>query len=308
MNYPKISIITPSFNQASYLNGTIMSVLNQNYPNLEYIIIDGASSDNSVNIIKNYEDRLSYWESEKDKGQSHAINKGLKRTTGEIVAWINSDDLYMPNTLGFIAQTFEENPDVDILYGDVINFYPNGLKEYYEVKKFKPIDFLSRVSIHQPAVFWRRKIHDQIGYLDESLHYTMDYDLWMRIFFNFKTLKVNKPLAKFLIHKNAKTANNPKELYLEYRKVLSSFFYSLNDHDLIKRLIEKRIYDNPENKKYNISFNNKLIKKVLQNYIYNCAIQEFTFGDKLLSKALFREVLFTQKFFKTLYFIARAII
>jgi len=305
MNFSKISIITPSYNQVSYLEETILSVLNQNYPNLEYIIIDGGSNDNSVEIIKKHESLLSYWISEKDKGQSHAINKGLRKATGEIVAWLNSDDMYLPEILQNVAALFEKHPEIDIVYGDVINFYPNGKEEYYHVKEFEPVDFLSRISIHQPAVFWRRSLHEEVGFLDENLHYVMDYDLWLRMFFNFKSLKVDKSLAKFRVHQYAKTSNNPKQMYLEYRKVISRFFYSINDKKIIFALKKLEVYDNPDDIGYDIIFDRKLLNKVLLRYLYNCAIQEFTFGSKSKAHHLFKEILFSSYFLKSLYFMMK---
>ncbi|MEZ5010012.1 MAG: glycosyltransferase family 2 protein [Chitinophagales bacterium] len=115
----KISIITPSYNQAEFLEDTITSVLHQNYPNLQYIIIDGGSSDGSVEIIKKYENQIDYWISEKDSGQTHAINKGFSKVTGDIICWLNSDDIYFDYTLSAVANYFNENPDIDILWGDV---------------------------------------------------------------------------------------------------------------------------------------------------------------------------------------------
>lgn len=138
--YPKISIVTPSYNQGSYLEETILSVLNQKYPNLEYIIIDGGSTDSSVEIIKKYASYLSYWVSEKDSGQSEALNKGFNRASGEIIAWLNSDDLYCENTLHIIAEKFMEHPEVGIVYGDVINFMANG-KETRITNQFDLFDF-----------------------------------------------------------------------------------------------------------------------------------------------------------------------
>ncbi|RYE40071.1 MAG: glycosyltransferase, partial [Sphingobacteriales bacterium] len=122
VNVPKISVITPSFNQGEYLEDTILSVIGQNYPNLEYIIIDGGSADNSVSIIKKYETHLSYWISEKDKGQSHAINKGFGLATGDILCWLNSDDLLLPSTLSYIASLADVLPDEYIVFGNCIHF------------------------------------------------------------------------------------------------------------------------------------------------------------------------------------------
>lgn len=295
----KLSIITPSFNQAQYLEQTILSVISQNYPNLEYIIIDGGSTDGSVEIIKKHEKHLAYWVSEKDNGQSDAINKGLKKATGEIVAWLNSDDLYLPKTLQTVNAIFQSNPDVDLIYGDVINFYEGHKKTNYHINQFEYYDFLSRVSIHQPAVFWRKKILDKIGYLDESLHYLMDYDLWMRIFLKYKTIKANSVFAKFRIHNVSKTSSNPKELYLEYRKILSRFFNSQNDQAILEQLKRLGIYANDENKKYDISRHsngprhsasktgNLSLQKAMNIYVHQCAVQEYSWKNIKKANPLF---------------------
>src|SRR5580658_2018681 len=118
MALKKISIITPSYNQGQFLEETMLSVFNQGYPNLEYIVIDGGSTDNSVEIIKKYENRLTYWESQKDRGQTHAINKGFEKSTGEIIAWLNSDDVYCENALFIIADFFEKNIEANIVVGN----------------------------------------------------------------------------------------------------------------------------------------------------------------------------------------------
>ena len=281
MTLPKISIITPSFNQGSYLEETITSVLEQNYPALEYIVIDGGSIDNSQDIINKYENRLSYSISEKDKGQSDAINKGFRKATGDIIAWLNSDDMYFPNTLQTVASIFNDNPEINLIYGDVEQFYDNGKTEYYAVKDFESLDFLSRVSIHQPSVFWRKKILKETGLLDETLHYLMDYDLWMRIFFNYKTLKVNKLLSRFRIHQQSKTNNNAPALYLDYRKVFSRFIHSysyLENESILKSL---NIYVNDDGAYYKFKhpLSEEIIKQAFLNYISNCIKQEYGWGN-----------------------------
>ncbi|MBU0486681.1 MAG: glycosyltransferase, partial [Bacteroidetes bacterium] len=239
------------------------------------------STDGSVDIIRKYESKLAYWVSENDNGQAHAINKGLQRATGDIVAWLNSDDQYFPDTLQFVSDYFNQNPEVDLIYGDVQQLYSDGRTQYYSVMEFEPLDFLSRVSVHQPSVFWRRKVLGDVGLLDESLYYLMDFDLWIRFFFNFQTRKVNRMLSIFRVHQAAKTYNDPSGLYYDYRKVLSRFFYSIEDTSAIEIIRNLDLYDNPENKKYSLpkeSIKESLQGRALTQYIRNCVIQEYSFG------------------------------
>ena len=277
---PKISIITPSYNQGQYIEDTILSVINQDYGNLEYIVIDGGSKDNSVDIIKKYQNSISYWESKKDKGQSEAINKGLKRASGEIVAWLNSDDMYTENALKRVASIFMKNPEVDVVYGNVWQCYPQKTEKHIN-KKFNPKQFLTGVNMHQPSVFWRRKLHDTVGYLDEELYYTMDYDLWLRLFYNYKSYKTETILSRFRCHEEAKTSNNPKGMYLNYRKCISRFFRSADFDEYIPVLRALKIYDHSDTQVYKMAhqFTAKAKQDIIEEYIFNCAIQEYSFGN-----------------------------
>lgn len=180
---PRISIVTPSYNQGQFIEETIRSVLFQNYPNLEYIIIDGESKDNSEDIIRKYENYLSYWVSEPDKGQTDAINKGFQRSTGEILAWLNSDDLYCADALRTVAEVFSRNPKAMVLSGSCLMV--NKERTILGQKgpsKLDPIHFLKGGDVPgQPAIFFRREVLEQIGYLDDQLHYVLDWEYWIRI-------------------------------------------------------------------------------------------------------------------------------
>jgi glycosyltransferase involved in cell wall biosynthesis len=181
--WPKISIVTPSFNQAQFLERTIISVLNQDYPNLEYIIIDGGSTDGSVEIIKKYEQNLAYWVSEKDRGQSDAINKGFLKSTGEILAWLNSDDVYLPGVLTFMVRSFREFPTEDVLYGDTLFIDENdAILRKMKAGRFSRGGLISwTLNLIQLNAFWRRKIFFDSGMLRTKYDYAMDYDLWLRM-------------------------------------------------------------------------------------------------------------------------------
>jgi glycosyltransferase involved in cell wall biosynthesis len=215
-NYPKISIVTPSYNQGEFLERTILSVLNQNYPNLEYIIIDGSSTDGSVEIIKKYEKYLSYWVSEPDRGQSHAINKGFQKSRGEILAWQNSDDIYLPGTFIQVAEVFNRK-EYDLINGDIMLI----------CKKDKPIrtiryGFWPRfglkyigMSIANQSAFWTRKLHKRCEPLRENLHYAFDGEFFYRLIANTSKIKhIPEVWGCFRIH-SATKANNIKDYYKE---------------------------------------------------------------------------------------------
>ncbi len=182
MDTPLISIVTPSYNQAAFVEQTLRSVLEQDYPAIEYLVVDGASGDGSVEIIQRYADRLAWWVSEKDRGQADAINKGFSRAQGEIVAWLNSDDLYLPGALRAVAEVFAANPQVGLVYGDVQSV--DGAGQPFNVMTFAPytLDDLMRFRIiSQPGVFLRRAVLAKTGLLDTSYHYLLDHHLWLRV-------------------------------------------------------------------------------------------------------------------------------
>jgi len=233
----KISLVTPSFNQSDYLPLTIESVLDQNYSNLEYIIIDGGSSDQSVAIIKKYESSLTYWISEPDRGQSDAINKGWKRIQGDIVGYLNSDDLLLPGSLERVSDFFEKNKEVDFIYGNAIyidasgekigrlNGYPYNLRLLLFRKNMIP----------QPAMFFRKKVLDDVGYLDESFHYTMDFDFSLRTAHHHTIEYIPCDLAAMRLHRDAKSVSLQYLFYLDELKALKQFFSHPHVSENIKK-------------------------------------------------------------------------
>jgi glycosyltransferase involved in cell wall biosynthesis len=202
------SVVTPSFNQANYLEKTICSVLDQSYPKLEYLVMDGGSTDGSLDIIKRYEDRLAYWVSEPDKGQSDAINKGFMRSSGDIVAWLNSDDLYLPGALQRVAEYFANHPTIYCVYGDLQVIDSGG--NYLFTKKIIPFSynslFFAEAYIGQPASFWRREVITKIGLVDPALHFWMDYEYYLRMAKNgIRFGHIYTPLAAFRLQPESKT-------------------------------------------------------------------------------------------------------
>jgi glycosyltransferase involved in cell wall biosynthesis len=210
--WPRVSVITPSFNQARFVEQTLRSVLLQNYPNLEYIIIDGGSRDGSVEIIKKYEQHLAHFESEPDRGQSHAINKGFARATGDIICWLNSDDYYLPGTLHTVAEVLGDGQGNFALVGNCVQVYDDGRPPFEGKGRYESLDrllqFWKGYQMHQPSIFWRREVFDRVGYLDESLHYCMDFDYWVRIARHFPFQTIDRALSNATYHREAKTGDN----------------------------------------------------------------------------------------------------
>ncbi len=219
---PKITVVTPSFNQAEFLERTILSVLNQDYPNLEYIVIDGGSTDGSVDIIRKYEDRLAYWVSEPDRGQTEAINKGLQRATGEWVAWQNSDDVYYPDVFSDVAITAVKHPEADLIIGNMtlIDSHDHEFKSFRYVTPCYSALLAEGMILTNQAAFWKRRLHDEIGWLDESLHYAFDYEWFLRLTQNHRGVHVNKMWGGYRLHDETKTHNMTERFGEERARIL----------------------------------------------------------------------------------------
>ena len=218
---PLVSVVTPSYNQASFLETTVRSVLEQDYPSVEYFVMDGASGDGSVDIIKKYADRLSGWVSEKDRGQGDAINKGLARAKGEIVAWLNSDDYYLPKAISSAVKVFEQNPEAGLLYGNMLAVDQDGQTlNILRYGQYNLEDLLCFQIIGQPAVFFRREAYEQAGGLDVSFHYMLDHLLWIRIAQESKIVYVPQTWSAARFHPQAKNRNLAVEFPKEAFRIL----------------------------------------------------------------------------------------
>jgi glycosyltransferase involved in cell wall biosynthesis len=226
----KISIITPSYNQADYIERTIQSILSQDYPDFEYIVMDGGSNDGTVEILKKYSDRI-IWKSEKDKGQTDAINKGLRIATGEICAYINSDDTYEPGAFAKVAEYFGDNPDKKWVYGKCriidendqeirkfITWYKNKMLQKYSYKKLLVENFIS-----QPATFWKRELHDELGLFDEKEYHVMDYEYWLRIGKKYPAGVINDYVANFRFYSDSKSGKQTKERFRDELRVAGDY-------------------------------------------------------------------------------------
>lgn len=229
---PRICVVTPSFNQAPYLERTIRSVLDQGYPNLEYIIIDGGSTDGSVDVIKRYEDKLTYWVSEPDNGQTHALNKGFARATGDFLCWINSDDFFLEGSFVAFAETAMKHPEADWFMGkiEVVDEYGTSLKnvvprynskqKWYAFVATRQFD----TELQQPATFFSKRAWMAAGELDESLRYVMDFDYWGRLaYLGFRPVTIDYDIAGFRMHGESKTGEGLLPFWREEIKVVEKW-------------------------------------------------------------------------------------
>ncbi|MEM9829417.1 MAG: glycosyltransferase family 2 protein [Bacteroidota bacterium] len=248
MNWPKISVITPSLNQGKYLEDTIKSVFNQNYPNLEYILIDGASTDSSVSTIEKYEKQFQYWVSEPDTGQSNAVNKGFAKATGEIVTWLGSDDILLPGSLQRVAEAFTKDTDVALVHGDAIYLYSNGKRvEAKTSPEGFPNKYLAGMAFAQPSSFFRRSHLEKVGFLDETLHYGMDYDLMVRLFDLGKPCQLSNFLSVYRYHPESKSTNDKEKFAEEWAWIFSKVVYSIYSHSRILELMQDlQLYHQPK--------------------------------------------------------------
>jgi len=225
--WPKISVVTPSYNQGEFIEETIRSVLLQGYPDLEYIIVDGGSTDDTLEILMKYEPWLASWASEPDQGQTDAINKGWRTGSGEFVTWLNSDDILTPDSLQVAAKTLMARGDVDLVYGDfqemdaqgrivqLVGRFPFAIEEVLRYW---------RNPVCQPGFLMRRDLLTRIGYLDPAFHYAMDFDYWLRVGKRGRLLYIPKVLAGFRIHPEAKGSTQIATLAQENVLLVEKFF------------------------------------------------------------------------------------
>lgn len=230
--WPRISVITPSFNQARYLEQALRSVLLQGYPNLEYIVIDGGSSDGSREILDRYSTWIDFWVSEADHGQTHALNKGFACATGEWLTWLNSDDLFLPGSLWTIAEAIRKQPSADWVVGTVVVTDAN----LRPVRRFEPVcnsddwlDFLctkrsTGTSLPQPGNCWSRRAWETAGPLDETLRYVMDYEYWARLArCGYRPLPIAAELAMFRLSADSKSGSGMGKFIREEQVVVTRY-------------------------------------------------------------------------------------
>ena len=217
-----VSIITPSYNQSAYLEQTIQSVLAQEYQPLEYLIVDGGSTDGSLEIIQKYASRLAWWISERDAGQADAINKGLQQARGEIVAWLNSDDLYLPGAVSQAVAAFQTGPGAGLVFGDAVSIDASGRQlNRLSIGDWGLEELACFRIICQPAVFMRREVLEQVGVLDPSYHYLLDHQLWLRIAQAAPVRHVPQVWAAARQHPGAKNVAQPAGFGQEALRILA---------------------------------------------------------------------------------------
>lgn len=243
MTLPLVTIVTPSYNQARFLESTIRSVLEQDYPHIEYFVIDGGSTDGTVDILRRYADRLAGWVSEPDRGQTDAINKGFRRARGEILAWLNSDDTYEPGAIRQAVAYLSDHPEVGLVYGDtqfidengrVIGRFPARQTDYRRLRG-------GYVHIPQQAAFFRAALWNKVGPLDPTFYFAMDYDLWVRLAAQAPVVYSPHLWANFRLHGDAKTVAAddrcwPEMLRVHYREG-GSWFAPIVFKYFIRRLV-----------------------------------------------------------------------
>lgn len=294
MNKPKITVITPSFQQADYLEGTILSVLDQGYENLEYIIIDGGSTDGSVDIIKKYEQNLSYWESCSDKGQSHAINKGLQRASGDIITWLNSDDKLRPDVLNRISGLFTE--DIGLVYGDTLIVTNDGHTwESKGITEFFIEQMIGGMPFSQPSCFFNGRIVRKYDLsLQEDLHYGMDYYFFLQLFCVSDFRYTPGLISEYLFHPLSKSSAHNSMFANDWSSVYCSFLNHV-DSDLSER---RRIFSTQE-LATDLSYPGKprFTDKQIENSYFYYLLNQMKFRYKDLDLSLTREILNQIKLF-----------
>lgn len=220
---PTVSVITPSFNQGQFIEETILSIKNQNYPNIEHIVIDGGSTDNTLDVLRKYDKDIT-WVSEPDNGQTHAINKGLRMAGGDFITYLNSDDILLPGTIPAVVEAFTKRPDIDFLYGDyqIIDVRGNHLLSRKTINFDKNVLMFGRALIAQPASFFRKSVVDKIGLFDENYDFCMDVEFWIRaVLKGIKFHRIDYPLAAQRLHDSAKTMTVRWKLDEQHRRILN---------------------------------------------------------------------------------------
>jgi glycosyltransferase involved in cell wall biosynthesis len=308
--FPLISIITPSLNQGIYIEENIKSVLNQNYPNFEHIIIDGGSTDGTIDILEKYNHLI--WVSEKDRGQSAAINKGFKRANGEIIGWLNSDDCYEPGAFFTAVRELNKTEGKYIVFGDCYLIDKNEERiGYCKGRLPHPNNFIKYwekdYTIPQPAVFFYKDILNKIGYLDENLHYVMDYDFWLRISKHYQFTYIKKPIAVMRAHGQAKSSLSYEVFEREWFKILRKYSRESLSIHYLKYLLMAQNFRSNLMRVYAYSKMEELpLKQFRKRIILSIVNNPLNLFNKKFMSALFRAILGHQYIKRIKYLLNRS--
>jgi glycosyltransferase involved in cell wall biosynthesis len=297
--WPKISIVTASYNQGQYIEETIRSVLLQNYPNLEYIIIDGGSTDNTVEIIKKYDKWITYWVSEPDQGQTHAINKGFRKVSGEITNWLNSDDYLYPKAAYEIGKFFLDNPEIHFMHGSGSYVNDEG-KVWSARKKFDHME--ARQITHfcydlQPACYYRTEVFKEIGYLNEEMHLQMDTEFFIRIALNFQIKRNLVNICYFREHDQRKShvgyskkdfTDFPTEYHRVFGKVINSLSFDEEDKKMLE--VSGLLYETDDIFMYKKNISKKTLKDSV--ILYSLIETDIGFKYGRMNKTRIKNILF----------------
>lgn len=271
----QITVVTPSYNQGIYIKRTIDSVLSQGVEDLEYIVMDGGSTDETVDILKSYGEQI-IWRSEKDKGQTDAVNKGIKASHGEIIGWLNSDDIYYPGAIKKVLEVFEKHPEVNVVYGNANHIKEDDsfIEEYYtedfDYERLKDICFIC-----QPSLFFRKSVVDKYGYLDDKLQYCMDYDYWLRLGKGEIFYRLNELIAGSRLYDDNKTLGARRKVHEEMLtmqeknlgKASEKWIYNLA-HVIVDEMGIPRIKDERTNPEFAKMLAKVSAKEFLKHYKY----------------------------------------
>ncbi|MEN9610211.1 MAG: hypothetical protein RLZZ628_1025 [Bacteroidota bacterium] len=295
-NLPKISIITPSFNQGQYIEATIRSILLQNYPNLEYIVIDGGSTDETVAILQKYDKWIYYWVSEPDDGQSDALNKGLAKATGTVFNWLNSDDYYLPNALQTVGQAFKQNDLLNVFCGREVVLPPNALHPVTQPRNptvVRPTleETIAIGTIHQPPTFFRLSVFRQLGAVPTALYFCMDAALWLNYLTQFGLENIAQRdaiLNVFRLHNHSKSMNSNAIYYSDRFNLLNALVQSsVLKKDFPQRFLKRqKTFNLYFEKKFNLERTNE---RLLLSYI---AQQLLAYYSQWMSWRAFFELYF----------------
>jgi glycosyltransferase involved in cell wall biosynthesis len=271
MSVLKFTVVTPSFNQGNFIEEAIYSVVSQEYKNVEYFVIDGGSNDQSLEVIKKYEHKITFWVSERDRGQSHALNKALKKATGDILIWINSDDILEPGALEKVSRYFAANPLVDVVHGRSVLFQEDKQLIRGADEKYLPEQYLAGMAFPQPSAFIRMSAVQRVKQeLDESLHFGMDYDLFSCLYLNCDFLSVPDIFSKYRLHSGSKTYLTNQGFAHDWQKVFCKVVASINNgEEIMDALKELHLWHEhqgvyPASK----SFKKEFVLKAFQYFLY----------------------------------------